>query len=139
MSNSLTEILDEIKISATNIETLGKRMQEQPDANASSLHGHMAQQISFFPMFLNQQIKMITELDKNFGDEFQGKCIEEVKEIADTAKAVEAAAEVAINSVESDEFEQMERVQVLFKATSKLNILQQRIAGKMMKSKRSNV
>lgn len=130
----LSKIVDEIKSATKNIEELNGRLRVLNPAESDMVSRQISQQVSFFPMFLSQQIIMIADLEKQYGDEFQSKCFDEVKEIAETAKNVQATTESALSCVESSESSrQIECADALFKGTSRLNILQQRITAKMMR------
>lgn len=135
----LSEIVAEIKSTTKSIEELNSRMRTLEQGETDQVSRQISQQVSFFPMFLSQQIKMIADLEKQFGEEFQSKCLDEVKEIAETAKNVQATTESALTCVQSSESsKQIECADALFKGTSRLNILQQRITAKMMRCKKQS-
>lgn len=131
----LSAIVDEIKTASKSIAELNGRMRSMQTSEPDMVSRQISQQVSFFPMFLSQQIKMISDLEKQFGAEFQSKCLDEVREIAETAKNVQATTESALAVVESSR--QIEFADALFKGTSRLNILQQRITAKMMRCKKN--
>ncbi len=130
----ITQIVDQLKKNGREIDRLRLRTQTIQDVESNLVLRQITQQISFFPSFLSQQIKYIVELERQFGEEFQNKCHEEVREIAETAcdvrKSIEKLFEIE-NSEPNDA--QIQCAQGLMNGMSRLNRLQQRIAGKMMK------
>jgi hypothetical protein len=130
----ITKIVDELKNDGREIDRLRVKTKTLQNVESNMVLRQIAQQISFFPSFLSQQIKHIIELEKQFGEEFQNNCHEEVREIAETAcdvrKSIEKLFEIE-NSEPNDA--QIQCAQSLMNGMSRLNRLQQRIAGKMMK------
>ena len=130
----ITEIVDELKNDGREIDRLRAKTQTLQDVESNMVLRQIAKQISFFPSFLSQQIKHIIELENQFGDEFQTKCHDEVREIAATARDVRRSIEKLFEIENSEPNEaQIQCAQSLMNGMSRLNRLQQRIAGKMMK------
>ena len=97
---------------------------------------HALHQCAALPSMLKQQLRMIEGLGKQFPEQFSSKCGDEVEEMSVLSKGIRKSLESAVSSKEAlDQAAQVHLVESLFKDTSRLNLLQQRISGKMMKVK----
>lgn len=86
------------------------------------------------PAILAQQLRMIEGLEHKFCDRFSSNCRDEIEEIANVAELIRSSMENASENGNSMEtLAQNDFAKVIFESTARLNILQQRIAGKMMK------
>jgi Mg2+ and Co2+ transporter CorA len=131
-------IIEEIQNAANEIQRLHKNSHLNSEDSNVVIH-QISQQISFFPTLLSQQIRLIANLEKQFGEAFYEKCADEVREIAETAKNVQTSIENLTGELELECSDaHIACAENLTKVILRLNILQQRIAGKMMKSKKES-
>ena len=114
-----------------------KQLQESISDNENNkLIRQVIQSSALLPMLFTQHLQMIESLEQRFGVRFASNCREEIEEIANVAERIQTAMEnvdTIANCV--DVTEQNVFAKTIFESTSRLNILQQRIAGKMMKVK----
>lgn len=94
------------------------------------------QQCAGLPSILKQQLRMIEGLEKKFAEQFGSKCGDEIEEMVLLSTRIREALDNAVSGKEAlDQAAQAHLVENLFRGTSRLNLLQQRISGKMMKVK----
>ncbi len=134
---SLSELKDQIKRATIAIEQAHKLLHESASSqNSDTVIYQVVQHSAMLPSILAQQLRMIEGLEHKFCDQFASNCREEIEEIANTAKLIHSSMENANTSRNRmDVPAQNDFAKVIFESTSRLNILQQRIAGKMMKVK----
>lgn len=114
-----------------------KQLQESISDNENNkLIRQVVQSSALLPMLFTQHLQMIESLEQKFGERFASNCREEIEEIANVAKRIQTAME-SVGTIANcvDLAEQNEFAKSIYESTSRLNILQQRIAGKMMKVK----
>ncbi len=131
------KLANQIKQATVAIEFAHKHLQENlPLDESTSVIRQVVQSSALLPVLLSQQLRMIEVLEEKFGVRVASTCGEEIEEIADVAKRIQATMEnVGTNRTTADVAEQNNFARSIFESTSRLNILQQRIAGKMMKVK----
>jgi hypothetical protein len=78
---------------------------------------------------LSQQVRMLESLEQKFGQAFTSTCGDEIQDLLNVAKQIQRTMEGAAANATVD------ASQELFSAIPRLNLLQQRISGKMMKIK----
>lgn len=127
-SNSSSNLVDQVRHAAAGIETAHEKLKASISVNNNDAVKHLVvQQTSMVPVILAQQIKLLDSLEKKFADVFTSACHAEIEEIATVSKHVQQTMEaIAINV-------QPQASNDLFQAITRLNLLQQRISGKMMK------
>ncbi len=114
-----------------------KQLQESISDNENNkLIRQVIQSSALLPMLFTQHLQMIESLEQKFGVRFASNCREEIEEIASVAERIQIAME-GVDTIANcvDVTEQNVFAKTIFESTSRLNILQQRIAGKMMNVK----
>lgn len=126
--NLSSNLVDQMRHAAMGIEKAHEKLKTSLSVdNTDSVKQLVMQQTSMVPVILNQQIKLLDSLEKKFADVFTSACQSEIEEIATVAKHIQHTIDtVVINA-------QPESANNLFQAITRLNLLQQRISGKMMK------
>ncbi len=136
---SLREVVDQVRQAIVAIEQSHKQLQDNVhDGNGEALLRQVAQSSAVLPVLLNNQLRMIESLEQQFLEQFTSHCPDEIQEIGRVAQLVRSAMESASANIGMDTAEQSRIAQCVFGSTSRLNILQQRIAGKMMKIKKNS-
>ncbi|HIN67024.1 MAG TPA: hypothetical protein EYM95_20475 [Candidatus Obscuribacterales bacterium] len=130
-------VVEQIKDAAAGIENAHKQLMAIPsdssslpliDANESAKL-QIVQQTSMVPVILSQQVRMLESLEQKFGQAFTSTCGDEIQDLLNVAKQIQRTMEGAAANATVD------ASQELFSAIPRLNLLQQRISGKMMKIK----
>jgi enoyl-[acyl-carrier-protein] reductase (NADH) len=114
-----------------------KHLQESIiDNENNKLIKQVIQSSALLPMLFTQHLQMIETLEQKFGMRFASNCRVEIEEIANVAERIQASME-SLKTIANcvDVAEQNDFAKSIFESTARLNILQQRIAGKMMKVK----
>ena len=130
-------LASQIVKSTVAIKHAQKHLQESIiDNENNKLIRQVVQSSALLPMLFTQHLQMIESLEQKFGVRFASNCRDEIAEIANVAERIQNAME-SVKTIANcvDLAEQNEFAKVIFEGTSRLNILQQRIAGKMMKVK----
>ncbi len=131
------QLASQIVQATVAIKHAHKRLQESiSDSQNNILIRQVMQSSALLPTLFTQNLKMIETLEQNFGDQFAANCSDEIKEIANVAKCIQAAME-SVSTIGAcvDLSEQKEFAKSICDNTARLNLMQQRIAGKMMKVK----
>ena len=94
------------------------------------------QHCSVLPVMLAQQLRAIEGLEQKFGEQFRSMCREEVEEIASLTTFIQDWLATIVSGAPALSLgTQRLLLDKFFKDTARLNLLQQRISGKMMKVK----
>lgn len=124
------EIVEQVKALAAGIEYAHKTLTASlGDEQGDSRKHQIARQTSMVPVILLQLVRMLENLVQKFGDVFITTCNSEIQEILAVAAQIQRVLENSAANAEADD------VQDMFSAIARLNLLQQRISGKMMKVK----
>ena len=124
------ETVEQVKALASGIEYAHKKLTASlGDEHGDSRKHQIARQTSMVPVILLQLVRMLENLVQKFGVVFITTCSSEIQEILAVAAQIQRVME---NSAAGDETDD---VQDMFSAIARLNLLQQRISGKMMKVK----
>ena len=131
------ELASQIVKSTVAIQRTHRHLQDSiSDDENNTLINQVIQNSALLPSLFTQQLRMIETLEQKFGDQFASNCREEIAEIASVAKHIQSSMEsVKVNSGSVDATAQNDFARSIFESTSRLNVMQQRIAGKMMKVK----
>lgn len=123
-----SKIVELVQAAAERIEDAHARLKaslgKQPEDPLKLL---IVQQTSMVPAILFQQNRMIVTLEQRYGKAFQSVCDSEIKDIVNIAQNIQLTIENCMACATP------EAAQALIGDISRLNILQQRISGKMMK------
>ncbi len=134
---SYPAIISDITQAVKGIEETFKHLSEKPPAD----HGMIAmiqalQHCSVLPVMLGQQLRTIEGLEQKFGEQFRSMCREEIEEIASLTTFIQDwLANIVSGTPALSLSTQRVLLDKFFKDTARLNLLQQRISGKMMKVK----
>lgn len=124
------EIVEQVKALASGIEYAHKKLTASlGDEQGVSKKHQIARQTSMVPVILLQLSRMLENLVQKFGEVFIMTCSDEIQEILAVAARIQRVLENSAAGDESDD------VQDMFSSIARLNLLQQRISGKMMKVK----
>lgn len=126
--NLSSNLLEQVRHAAMGIEKAHERLKTSLSVdNTDEMKQLVVQQTSMVPTILNQQIKLLDSLETKFADVFTSACQAEIEEIATVAKHIQQTIDdVVVNA-------QPEAANNLCQSITRLNLLQQRISGKMMK------
>ncbi len=104
------------------------------DSENNNLIRQVLQSSALLPTLFTQQLRTIETLEQKFGDQLAANCSEEIKEIANIAKCIQTTME-SISTIGAcvDLADQKVFAKSICDNTARLNVMQQRIAGKMMK------
>lgn len=129
------EVAKSLQSTLAEIEALTKQIQSLLGQHAENqLVQQVGQQLCMLPMLLNQQHQMLIRLEAKYGEQFMDKCRGEVEGILGMAKEIQELMGMAKPTLNSNDDEAKSQFAgKTFSCTTKLNLLQQRISGKMMK------
>ena len=124
------EMVEQVKARASEIEqAYEKLIASLGEESVDSTGYQIARQTSMVPAILQQLVRMMDNLQQRFGDVFTTTCSGEIEDILAVAGQIRQTIENSATGAGVDDW------QDLFSAIARLNLLQQRISGKMMKVK----
>lgn len=126
--NLSSNLVEQVRHAAIGIEKAHEKLKASLSVdNTDPVKQLVVQQTSMVPVILNQQIKLLDSLETKFADAFTSACHAEIEEIATVAKHIQQTIDAVVVNA------QPEAANNLFQSITRLNLLQQRISGKMMK------
>jgi hypothetical protein len=126
--NLSSNLIEQVRHAAMGIENAHEKLKASLSVdNTDEMKQLVVQQTSMVPVILNQQIKLLDSLETKFADAFTSACQAEIEEIATVAKHIQQTIDAVVVNA------QPEAANNLCQSITRLNLLQQRISGKMMK------
>jgi len=126
--------IKQIKQISTSIELKQKQLHDRFADDNDQLVQQIIQQTRALSALLTQQVQMLEQLQVKYGLQLRAKCSEDIQEILSVANQIQASLNRAVTfGANADPMLLNELAASAFAGATRLNLMQQRISGKMRK------
>jgi len=131
---AMPDIIEQIRQASASMEMLQKNLEERFANSEDVLVQQIVQQTSAISGLLSKQSQMLESWQKKFGGTLEAKCSSDMKEIEMLAEQINTSMKNTLDGNDSsDAIALNDLAAKAFSGATRLNLMQQRISGKMRK------